>query len=75
MVLSDSKANENGSESLIIGRQWWLFPAITTPLTILVFTIWVAWQRYRSRVDEQSLGIVNLAETVGAGPVLEKFHR
>jgi hypothetical protein len=39
MVFFNSKANESGSESLIVGRQWWLFPAITIPLTILVFTI------------------------------------
>ena len=72
MAFFDSKANGSGSESLIVGRQWWLFPVITIPLTVLVFIIWVAWQRYRSRVDEQSLGIGDLTEIVGAGPSLEK---
>jgi hypothetical protein len=65
MVFFDSKANGSGGESLIVGRQWWLFPAITIPLTILVFTIWVAWQRYRSPVDEGSLDIDDVTEIVG----------
>jgi hypothetical protein len=63
MVFFDSKANMSGSESLIVGRQWWLFPAII-PLTILVFTTWVAWQRYRSRVDAESLGISEGAQSL-----------
>ena len=75
MVFFDNKANGSGSESLIVGRQWWLFPAITIPLTILVFTIWVAWQRYRNRVDRQNLGIDGLVGIVGADPTSEKISQ
>ena len=50
MVFFDNKSNGNGSESLLVGSQWWLFPAITIPLTILVFAVWVSWQRYRNRM-------------------------
>jgi len=50
MVFFNSKSSDSGGESLIVGRQWWLFPAITIPLTILVFAIWVVWQQYRKRV-------------------------
>ena len=53
MVFFDTKANESGNESIIAGRQWWLFPAITIPLTILVFGLWVGWQQYRKRVDSE----------------------
>jgi len=65
MVFFDTKATDNGSESIIVGRQWWLFPAITIPLTILVFALWVAWQRYRNRVDSANLGISDLIKIAG----------
>jgi len=72
MVFFD-RSGDSGSESLVVGRQWWLFPAITIPLTILVFTIWVSWQRHRKLVDEQRLGIsLDLTDNVEALPVLEK---
>jgi hypothetical protein len=72
MVFFDTKANDNGGESIIVGRQWWLFPTITIPLTVLVFALWVAWQRYRNRVDSESLGIGNLMRITGPDPILEK---
>jgi hypothetical protein len=72
MVFFDTKANDNGSESIIVGRQWWLFPAITIPLTIFVFALWVAWQRYRNRVDLASLGISDLMRIAGPDVNLEK---
>ena len=37
---------------MIIRQQWWLFPAITVPLTILVFAAWLLWQRYRLGVNQ-----------------------
>ena len=49
MVFFDTRPNGNGSESILVGSQWWLFPAITIPLTIVVFAVWVFWQRYRNR--------------------------
>ena len=72
MVFFDTKTSDNGSESIIVGRQWWLFPTITIPLTIVVFAIWVAWQRYRNRVDSESLGIDDLMRIAGPEPMLEK---
>ena len=72
MVFFNTTTNENGIESLTIGRQWWLFPTITIPLTVLVFTIWVSWQRHRKRVDAQSLGIGDLTKFVEPDPMLEK---
>ncbi|KIM38868.1 hypothetical protein M413DRAFT_238636 [Hebeloma cylindrosporum] len=72
MVFFDTKANDNGSESISVGPQWWLFPVITIPLTILVFATWVAWQRYRSRVDSESLGISDLMKIAGPDMSSEK---
>jgi ABC-type glucose/galactose transport system permease subunit len=57
MVFFDSKANEMGQESLVIGKQWCLFPVITFPLTILIFVVWVLWQRCRYRSHSDTLGI------------------
>jgi len=72
MVFFDTKANDNGSESIIVGRQWWLFPAITIPLTVLVFALWVVWQRYRSRVDSENLGISDLMRISEPDTISEK---
>jgi hypothetical protein len=57
MVFFNAKPNGNGSESLLVGSQLWLFPAITIPLTILVFAIWVFWQRYRNRTISGTLDV------------------
>jgi len=72
MVFFDTKANDNGSESIVVGRQWWLFPAVTIPLTIVVFVTWVVWQRYRNRVDSESLGISGLMKIAEPDPMSEK---
>ena len=48
----DSRTTEGGRELLIIRQQCWLFPAITVPLTILVFAAWLLWQRYRLSVNQ-----------------------
>jgi len=72
MVFFDTKANENGSESIVVGRQWWLFPTITIPLTIVVLVTWVVWQRYRNRLDSESLGISDFMKVARPDPIMEK---
>ena len=64
MVFFDTKTTGNGSQSLLVGSQWWLFPAITVPLTILVFAVWVLWQRYRNKMDSVTLGTSRLKDFV-----------
>jgi hypothetical protein len=71
-VFFNTKANENGSESIIVGRQWWLFPTITIPLSVLVFGLWVGWQRYRKRGNSESLGISDRMRNAGPDTNLEK---
>ncbi|TFK27526.1 hypothetical protein FA15DRAFT_692488 [Coprinopsis marcescibilis] len=40
MVFFEAKPDHNGQVSLAASSQVWLFPAITIPLTILVFALW-----------------------------------
>ena len=67
MVFFNTKTSESGRESLIVGSQWWLFPAITVPLTILVFVIWVKWQQYHNKLDSTNLGTDKLMDSITAG--------
>ncbi|KAF8148423.1 hypothetical protein B0H34DRAFT_736978 [Crassisporium funariophilum] len=45
MVFFNFQSNSNGESFLALGPQWWLFPLITIPLTIVVFGTWIFWQR------------------------------
>uniref|UniRef100_A0A8H8CIB0 Uncharacterized protein n=1 Tax=Psilocybe cubensis TaxID=181762 RepID=A0A8H8CIB0_PSICU len=51
--------NTQEDGALTLSKQAWLFPAITIPLTIVIFALWLLWQRYRSRIDAKSLGLEN----------------
>ncbi|KIM38870.1 hypothetical protein M413DRAFT_419836 [Hebeloma cylindrosporum] len=75
MVFFDTQANGNGSESLLVGSQWWLFPAITIPITILVFVIWLGWRRYRNRMDSVALGTSQLGAFVKPVPIPRQNFR
>jgi amino acid permease len=47
MVFFDSHPGTAGRMELSVAPQWWLFPSITIPLTIIVFIIWLIWRRRR----------------------------
>lgn len=34
-------------DGLIVSRQWWILPASTIPLMIVVFGVWIGWQYKR----------------------------
>ena len=55
MVFFNTSIDGNGRASLTVAPQWWYFPAITIPLTIIVFAVWQWWRRKReaggSKVD------------------------
>jgi hypothetical protein len=36
-----------GPDGLNVSKQWWILPATTIPLMILVFAVWVGWQWMR----------------------------
>ena len=69
MVFFNARTSENGRESLIVGSQWWLFPTITIPLTILVFVIWIKWKQNYERMASTKLGTDELKDldTTGEG--------
>ncbi|KAF8148419.1 hypothetical protein B0H34DRAFT_736964 [Crassisporium funariophilum] len=48
MVFFDSGSDPTGGTSLFVRPQWWLYPTITIPLTMLVFATWIFWQRRRN---------------------------
>jgi len=60
MLFFNSKVTESRREILIMGQQWWLFPAITIALTILAFAVWLLWHRYRHRIHLNTFGVDRL---------------
>lgn len=36
-----------GDDGLRISRRWWILPATTIPLTVIVFAIWLGWRYMR----------------------------
>lgn len=36
-------------EGLKVGRSWYILPAVTVPLTVTVFAIWLGWQYVRRK--------------------------
>jgi len=61
-VFFDLKTDESGKESLVVGGKWWLLLVIIIPLTILVFVVWYLLQRYRNRVQSDTLGFDQIPE-------------
>ncbi|KAL2054975.1 hypothetical protein ABVK25_004797 [Lepraria finkii] len=47
MVFFNTATDNNGKATLIVSPQWWYFPTITIPLTIIVFIVWQWWRRQR----------------------------
>ena len=47
MVFFNTSTDGNGRVSLTVAPQWWYFPTITIPLTIIVFAVWQWWRRKR----------------------------
>ncbi|KZM26397.1 hypothetical protein ST47_g2476 [Ascochyta rabiei] len=41
-----------GEQGLRVSRQWWVLLAATVPLTIVVFGVWVGWQRMRRQSQQ-----------------------
>jgi hypothetical protein len=41
-----------GEKGLQVSGQWWVLLAATIPLTIVVFGVWVGWQRMRRQSQQ-----------------------
>ena len=46
-------ADTDTSKTLGVSSQWWLYLAVTVPLTIIVFGSWVVWLQWRMRVKRE----------------------
>ena len=42
--------------NVLFSRQWWILPAVTIPLTLLVIVIWYIWRRYVADSFRQRAG-------------------
>ncbi|KAH9474913.1 Notoamide biosynthesis cluster protein M' [Psilocybe cubensis] len=49
--------NSQSDNTLVVSEQIWLFFAITIPLTVAVFVLWLFWRRYRNEAEARSLGL------------------
>ena len=49
MAFFNFSTGPDGREALKVSDRWWLFVAVTVPLTLLV---WIFWQRWRAKRKE-----------------------
>lgn len=47
MAFFNNGTDASGRATLTVLPQWWIFPAVTIPLTLLVFGLWRLWQQKR----------------------------
>ena len=47
MAFFNNGTDTSGQPTLTVLPQWWIFPATTIPLTLLVFGLWRIWQQKR----------------------------
>ena len=47
MAFFNNGTDTSGQPTLTVLPQWWIFPVITIPLTLLVFALWRIWQQKR----------------------------
>ena len=57
MSFFDFSIGADGKEAFKVSGRWWLLLAVTVPLTILVFAVWMSWQYWRVRRKEVALPI------------------
>jgi flagellar biosynthesis/type III secretory pathway M-ring protein FliF/YscJ len=44
---------DDGNQQFQVSNRWWYFLAATIPLTVLVFMVWIVWQKVRARRFER----------------------
>jgi hypothetical protein len=50
-VGSDVSSSSSSSTKLDVSSQWWLYIAVTLPLTIFVMGSWLIWLQWRMRTS------------------------
>ncbi|KAI9861048.1 MAG: hypothetical protein M1813_005477 [Trichoglossum hirsutum] len=63
MAFFNYSPTATSSESFTVSRNWWLYIAVTVPLTLGVFAVWDAWRRRRLRRGKLGRGSVD-AESI-----------
>lgn len=53
MTFFNFQQDDGGHQDFQVSRRWWYFLAATIPLTILVFMVWIVWQKIRARRFER----------------------
>ncbi|PPQ98300.1 hypothetical protein CVT26_013495 [Gymnopilus dilepis] len=59
MVFFDKETRADGREVLSISAQWWIFPTVTVPLTVLVFAIWLVWKHKRTSSEMKDIQTIH----------------
>jgi hypothetical protein len=57
MVFFNVSPDLDGNLQLRVYDRWWYFLAATIPTTLIVFVVWVVWQRIRFRNHERESNI------------------
>jgi len=68
MSFFSNEEDEKGHHRVVLGSQWWLFVAVTVPLTVIVFGTWILWQRYRNRTESRRLEVERLTQITVDAP-------
>ena len=58
MVFFNDTVDAKGRDVFSISSRWWYFLAITLPLTIIVFAVWLVWTRQRRRKIEATRKLI-----------------
>jgi hypothetical protein len=71
MTFFNFQQDELGNQQFQVSTRWWYFLAATLPLTVLVFTVWIVWQKIRARRFEREDLLEGRREEKVEQPALE----
>jgi hypothetical protein len=63
MTFFNFQEDQFGNQQFQVSERWWWFLAATIPLTIAVFAVWLAWQKFRFKKFEEEEFHSNLLES------------
>ncbi|KDR76469.1 hypothetical protein GALMADRAFT_246836 [Galerina marginata CBS 339.88] len=74
MVFFNIETNPAGQVVFSVAPQWWIFPVVTIPLTILVFLIWIVWMRIRDQRRRSEVILAARTEVMTSGESEKRFR-
>jgi hypothetical protein len=63
MTFFSFQEDQFGNQQFQVSECWWWFLAATIPLTIAVFAVWLAWQKFGFRKFEEEKFHSNVLES------------